>query len=249
MVSLDKKIIPRDVKFQFKYDKIVPCGDFLYKKSPNSERKMEHLNDASSKFIQDAYILAEYLLYDENFEKYVGFAMNNYNLKCYGEYQTVKDLELQKSFINREIMIRKLVLALIELRKNGFIYTDIHFQNILVSGDLIKLADMDHVKESTAPKDIDIFGSTWCLMDFIIQVYFYDNLVQDEYVFDRFMMGWDGLANSGMLTKEVNDYLMKVLNSDESMLSYDLYEMTELIIKEFSDQEKVKAIKKLTQLP
>lgn len=63
------------------------------------------------------------------------------------------------------------------------------------------------------------------------------------------MLVWDGLANSGMLTKEVNDYLMKVLNSDESMLSYDLYEMTELIIKEFSDQEKVKAIKRMTQLP
>lgn len=63
------------------------------------------------------------------------------------------------------------------------------------------------------------------------------------------MLVWDGLANSGMLTKEVKDYLMKVLSSDESMLSYDLYEMTELIIKEFSDQEKVKAIKKMTQLP
>lgn len=63
------------------------------------------------------------------------------------------------------------------------------------------------------------------------------------------MLVWDGLANSGMLTKEVKDYLMKVLSSDESMLSYDLYEMTELIIKEFSDQEKVKAIKRMTQLP
>lgn len=63
------------------------------------------------------------------------------------------------------------------------------------------------------------------------------------------MLVWDGLANSGMLTKEVKDYLMKVLSSDESMLSYDLYEMTELIIKEFSDQEKGKAIKRMTQLP
>lgn len=246
---MDKKIIDSVEKQRLDYFKIIEYGDFLYKKSPNSEQKMERLNDASSKFTQDAYILAEYLLYYENLETYIGFAMKDYKLRCYNRYQTIKNLQLQKCFTNREAIIRKLVLAIIELRNNGFIYTDIHFRNILVSGDLMKLADMDHVKESTDPKDKDIIGSIWCLMDLIIQIYFYDNLVQDVYEFGRFMLGGGGVAGSGMLTKNVEDYLMKVLNADESILSDDLYERVELLIKEFSDQEKVKAIKEMTHLP
>jgi len=246
---LDKIIIPSRIESRFKYDKIIDHGDFLYKKSPNSEKKMEHLNDASSKFTQDVYILAEYLLYNENFERYIGFAMKDYSLRCFDRYQTIKKLQLQKSAWNREEVIKKLVLAIVELRNNGFIYTDIHYRNILVSGDSMKLADMDHVKESMDPKDKDIFDSLWCLIDLIIQIYFYDNLVQDYYAFDRFMLGEGGVAGNGMLTQKVEDYLMAVLNSDESILSYDLCEMTELLIHEFSDQEKNQAIKKMCQLP
>lgn len=224
-------------------------GDSFYKRSPKSEKKMEHLNDVSSKFIQDVYILAEYLLYyyDNFSEKYIGFAMN-----YYGKYSTVDDLRIQKNFTNREIIIRKLILAIIDLRENGFIYTDIHSRNILVCGSNIKLADMDHVTEVVDANKDTLLLSTWLLIDFIIQVYFYDNLFldYDDHPFDRFMFGCTyQLSGSGMFTQKVDDYLTKVVQGDESILSYDLYEMTELLIKDFSDKERVGEIKKRLLLP
>lgn len=205
---------------------------------------MECLNEASSKFTYNVYILAQYLLCYKDLDTYIGYAM-----KYYKEYQTIKELQLQKNFVFPEIIIKKLVLAIIDLRNNGFIYTDIHYRNILVNGSDILLADMDHVAKSSNSNTDVFLNSIWSLMDLIITIYFYDNLVQDYYVFGRFMTGNGGVAGSGILTKNVEDYLMKVLYKDNSVLSYDLYEMTELLIKEFSDQEKIKAIKQFTQLP
>ena len=241
---MDKIIINDSLKRELDDKRIIIHDDFVYKKNIHSEKKMEHLNDASSKFTQGCYILAQYLLYYGDLETYIGFAMKHYK-----EYQTIKDLQLQKKLTFPEIIIRKLVLAIIDLKNNGFIYTDIHYRNILVNGKDILLADMDHVIDSNNLDTKDILGSIWCLVDLIIQIYFYDNLVQDCYVFDRFMFGWNGVADSKILTKEVEDYLIKVLNEDDSILSYDLYEMTELLIKEFSNQEKIREIKKMTLLP
>jgi len=241
---MEKTIISDDIKYQLDQNRMIIYGNFFYKKSPNSEKKMEHLNVASKNFTQDSYCLAESLLYYGNLETYIGFAMQHYE-----EYHTVKTLRLQKNVTCREDIIRKLVSAIIDLRNNGFIYTDIHSRNILVNNSNIKLADMDHVTEIINSKSKDLLDSIWCLMNFIIDLYFYDNLVQDIYVFDRFMFGWDGVAGSGILTKNVEDCLTKAVSSDDSILSYDLQEIVELVIKEFQDQEKVKAIKKRCGLP
>lgn len=246
---MERRIIDDSIKKQLDYSGFIIWSDFFLKKSYKSEKKMEHLNDASSKFTQDVYILAEYLLYycdEDTLEKYIGFAMDYYEY-----YSTVNELRQQKNFANREIIIRKLVMAIIDLKNNGFIYTDIHSRNILVCESEIKLADMDHVTEVVDSIKDDLIISIWCLIDFIIQVYFYDNLILDfdDHPFGRFMFSSTyQLSGSGMFTEKVDDYLTKVVKGDESILSYDLYEMIELLIKEFSDKERVDEIKKKTHL-
>lgn len=238
---MEKKIIDNNLVQALCNDKFVIHDDLFYKRSPKSESRMIHLEEASINFSYDVYLLAKYSLYTEK-DEYLGFAMDNYK-----EYETILSLLSKKTSVKWNIILKNLALAYLDLRKNGFLYTDFHDKNIIIKGEDFKLVDMDSVTEMK--KGViarDLIASVWCLIDLIVEVYFYIDHIPDSYVFGYFMTQ---IEDKGILTKETRDFLMSILYKEE-VLPSDLEKMIDPLIQEFSDQEKNNEIRKmLTYLP
>lgn len=233
---MEKRIIDKEIEQALYNDKFFIRDGVFYKRSLSSENKMVSLDEASVNFSYDVYMLAKYLLYISE-DNYIGFAMDHYV-----GYETIYSLLYRDAPVKWDIILKKLILAYLELRANGFLYTDFHDKNIIIMGDDFRITDMDSVTEmKKGIFEHDLVVSIWCLMDLIVEVYFYNDHIPGGYVFDSFMMQ---IEDKGLLTKKTNEFLMSILNK-ENILPGEIEKMIDPLIQEFSDPEKNNEIRKI----
>lgn len=240
MNKVEKKIIDNKLYEDLTNYKFIVRDGLFYKYSNNSEDKMIDLDHISNKLEYDVYVLAKYLLYLED-GSYVGFATDNYR-----KYVTIYTLLKFAIKINWNEVIKKITLAYLDLKKNGFLYVDFHHKNILVNEDNLKIVDMDSVRSLDVVDKEDLVLSIWTLMDLIVEIYFYNDNIPTCYIFNHFMMQ---IKDEKILNKKVYDFLVSIANKEDTLLN-ELESVIDFIIEDFSDIEKHDKIKEnLPELP